>query len=194
MNTKILVAATAAALALVATVHAQQLESYKTNEPGRVGEARSIKATASIVSIDAATREVTLKGPQGREITVVAGPDVRNFDALKAGDKVDIQYVEAVTVELKKGGGLPVGAVEESAKMGAAPGATPAGASGRQVTVVGDVIDLDPATQRVTVRGAKHTVDVTVRDPEQFKRIARGDQLQATYIEAVALELQPAAK
>ena len=127
-------------------------------------------------------------------MTIVAGPDVRNFAQLKAGDKVDIQYVEAILVELKKGGGLPVGRVEETAKAGAAPGETPAGMSGRQVTLVGDVIDLDPATQKVTVRGANRTVDVNVRDPEQFKRIARGDQLQATYMEGVAVAVQPAAK
>jgi hypothetical protein len=33
-----------------------------------------------------------------------------------------------------------------------------------------------------------------VRDPEQFKLIAKGDQVEATYTEAVAIEVTPAAK
>jgi hypothetical protein len=33
-----------------------------------------------------------------------------------------------------------------------------------------------------------------VRDPEQFKLIAVGDQIEATYTEAVAVAVKPAAK
>ena len=33
---------------------------------------------------------------------MVAGPEVKNFNQLKVGDKVDIQYVEALVLELKK--------------------------------------------------------------------------------------------
>ena len=60
--------------------------------------------------------------------------------------------------------------------------------------MVGDVIKLDAATQTVTVKGPERTVDVNARDPEQFKLIAVGDQIQATYTEAVAVEVTPMAK
>jgi len=70
---------------------------------------------------------------------------------------------------------------------GAKPGETPAGAVGRQVTVVADVVGLDPATQVVTLKGPKRTVELPVADPEQFKRIAKGDQVEATYTQAVAM-------
>jgi hypothetical protein len=63
---------------------------------------------------------------------------------------------------------------------------------GRQVTVVGDVIKVDGATQTVTVKGPQRTVELKVRDPEQFKLIAVGDQIQATYTEALALAVTPA--
>jgi hypothetical protein len=182
------------ALGLAGSAAAQNRDAYVTNEPGRAGMAQATHVTATITGINAATREVTVKGPGGREVTLVAGPDVRNFAQLKAGDKVDIQYTEAFLVELHKGGGLPVARVEEGAKAGAMPGAAPGGAVGRQVTVVGDVVSMDAATQRVTLRGPERTIDVTVRDPEQFKRIAKGDQIQATYLEGVALEVQPSGK
>jgi hypothetical protein len=64
-------------------------------------------------------------------------------------------------------------------------------AAGRRVTVVGDVINVDASTQTVTVRGAQHTVDLPIRDPEQFKLIAKGDQIEAQYIEAAAVSVVP---
>jgi hypothetical protein len=113
---------------------------------------------------------------------------------LKAGDRVDVQYAEALVLELKKGGGKPVARTEQAGVATAKPGASPGGVGGRQVTVVGDVIGTDPATQKVTVRGPQRTVELAVRDPEQFKLIAKGDQIEATYTEAVAVAVTPAAK
>ena len=121
--------------------------------PGKAGVAQTVKLTATITAIDKATRDVTLKGPQGNEVTVTAGPDVKNFDKMRVGDQVDVQYVEAVTLELKKGGGQPVARTEQAGAKGAKPGEQPAGIVGRQVTIVADVIAVDPAKQIVTLRG-----------------------------------------
>ena len=162
--------------------------------PGKAGVAQTVKLTATITAIDQATRDVTLKGPQGNEVTVTAGPDVKNFANMHVGDQVDVQYIEAVTLELKKGGGQPVARTEQSGAKGAKPGEQPAGVVGRQVTIVADVIAVDPAKQSVTLRGPQRTVTVTVSDPEQFKRIAKGDQVEATYTQALAMAIQPAAK
>ena len=162
--------------------------------PGKVGVAQTVKLTATIAAIDKATRDVTLKGPQGNEVTVTAGPDVKNFDKMRVGDQVDVQYVEAMTLELKKGGGQPVARTETAGAKGAKPGEQPAGVVGRQVTIVADVIAVDPAKQIVTLRGPQRTVNLTVSDPEQFKRIAKGDQVEATYTQALAMSVEPAAK
>jgi hypothetical protein len=78
--------------------------------------------------------------------------------------------------------------------MGAQPCEQPACGSGRRVTVGADVIDFDPAKQTVTLRGPKRTVVLPVSDPEQFKRIAKGDQVEATYTQAFAIAVEPAAK
>jgi hypothetical protein len=45
----------------------------------------------------------------------------------------------------------------------------------------------------VSLRGPKQTVDLQVRDPEQFKLVKVGDQVEATYTEAVALSVEPVA-
>ena len=181
-----------AALALPA--NAQTTQVITSKEPGAAGVARTVDIEATITHVDATTREVTLKGPQGNEVTVVAGPEVKNFAQLKAGQIVTLQYVEALVLELKKGGGAPVARTERSGAATAKPGETPGAVGGRQVTVVGDVVGLDPATQTVTVRGPRRTVELDVRDPEQYKLIAIGDQIEATYTEAVAVSVTPAKK
>jgi hypothetical protein len=162
--------------------------------PGKAGVAQTVKMTATITAIDKATRDVTLKGPKGNEITVTAGPEVKNFDQMKVGDQVNAEYVEALTLELKKGGGQKVERTEQAGAMGAKPGAMPAGAVGRQVTVVADVVNVDPAKKTVTLRGPKRTVELVVDDPEQLKRVAKGDQVEATYTQAFAIAVEPAAK
>jgi Cu/Ag efflux protein CusF len=180
--------------AIVLPVAAQTGAVVAAKEPGKVGLAQTVKMSATISAIDKATRDVTLKGPQGNELTITAGPDIKNFDKLKVGDQVDAQYVEALTLELKKGGGLVVARTEQKGAVGAKPGQTPAGAVGRQVTIVADVIGLDPAKQIVTLKGPQRTVDLRVPDPEQFKRIAKGDQVEATFTQALALAVEPSAK
>jgi len=193
MRKSIFIPLLAAAAAVALGAIAQPREGYVTREPGRVGVAQTVKVTATITALDPAARTVTLTGPQGNELTVIAGPEVQNFNQLKRGDRVDVQYAEALLVELKKGGGNPVVRTEQSGMASAQPGGQPGVVGGSKVTVVGDVIALDAATQQVTVRGPQRTVSLNVRDPEQFKLIAKGDQLQATYVEAVAVDVRPAA-
>ena len=181
-------------VAVAAPVVAQTGAVVAGKAPGMVGVAQTVKVTATITAIDKATRDVTLKGPKGNEVTVTAGPEVKKFDTLKVGDQVDVQYVEALTLELKKGGGMVVARTEQKGAVGAKPGEQRAGAVGRQVTIVADVVAVDPARQVITLKGPKRTVDLKVADPEQFKRIAKGDQVEATFTQALALAVEPAVK
>jgi len=181
----------AAALAAL-PASAQTGSAVMGKAPGKVAMAQTVKATATITAIDAATRAVTLKGPKGNEVVVTAGPEVKNFAQLKVGDQVAVEYVESLALELKKGGGAPVAATAKEGMAAAKPGERPAAVGGRQITVVADVIDVNAETQVVTLKGPQRTVELKVRDPEQFKLIKKGDQVQATYTEALAIAVTPA--
>jgi len=159
--------------------------------PGVVGGAQVINAAATITGINKSTREVTLKGPQGNEFVVQAGPEVKNFAQMHVGDKVEVQYTEALTLELKKGSTAVVSRTERAGTAAAKPGERPAGATGRQVTIVAEVTAVDADKHTVTLRGPKRTVELPVQDPEQLKLIAKGDRVQATYTEAVAIAVTP---
>jgi Cu/Ag efflux protein CusF len=162
--------------------------------PGVAGAAQTLNVTATITKIDAATHEVTLKGPQGREFTVLAGSEVKNFGQMKVGDQVNVEYVEALTLELKKGSMAPVSRTDQAGAASAKPGERPAGMAGQQITVMAEVMAVDPKTQTVTLRGPQRTIDLKVSDPDQFKRVAKGDRVEVTYTEALAIAVTPAAK
>jgi Cu/Ag efflux protein CusF len=194
MHKLIVLAGVVAATVLPLPAVAQQSAGVVGTAPGAAGAARTMKMTATITAIDPATREVTLKGEKGNETTVTAGPKVTNFAQMKVGDRVSATYIEALTLELKKGGGLPVARTEAAGMGKAAPGERPAGGVGRRITIVADVVDIDTAKKLVTLRGPQRTVQLPVNDPEQLKLIAKGDQVEATYTEGVAIAVEPVAK
>lgn len=179
-------------------VMAQQVKAEgvvaAASSPGRAELARAVRVSATVSAIDKATRTVTLKAADGKEFPVVAGPEVRNFDQIKVGSEVVVGFLQALALDLKKGGGAPREMVESADGARAASGAQPGGALARRVTVVADVTAVDAKTQTVTLRGPKRTVDLQVPDAKQFKMIAVGDQVQATYTEAVAMSVEPVKK
>jgi hypothetical protein len=193
-----LMAAAFVALAAAVPAHAQKPDAggatVTKTEPGKGAAANVVRISASVEAIDAATRTLTLKGPRGNVVDLVAGPEVRNFDQIKVGDLVVVRYVQALSLELKKGGSAIRERSEKADAARAAPGASPAAGAARQVTVLADVVAVDAKTRTVTLRGPKRTVDLRLRDPEQIKLIKVGDQVEATYVEAAAISVEPARK
>ncbi|HUH92809.1 MAG TPA: hypothetical protein VL742_06635 [Casimicrobiaceae bacterium] len=162
--------------------------------PGVGAAAETAEITATISAINHKTREVTLKGPQGREVTLQLSHEVKNFAHMKVGDTVTAKYVQALTLELKKGDKEVVSRTENAGAATAKPGEKPAGMAGRHLRIIAEVTAVDPATQTVTLKGPKRTVDLHVQDPEQFKLIAVGDRVEANYTEALAIAVEPAKK
>ena len=191
---KTLVIPAAIALCVASAALAQTAGTVVGTAPGAAMAANTVDIAATITAIDPKTRAVTLKGPQGRELSVTAGPEVKNFAQMKVGDQVNVKYVEALTLELKKGGGAKVERVEKDGAVAAKPGERPAGAVGRQIRVVADVVAVDAQKQVVTLKGPQRTVELKVRDPQQLAMIAKGDQVEAVFTEAMAIAVEPAKK
>ena len=147
--------------------------------------------TAKVVAIDSTTRTVMLKDKKGRVVEVQVGEEARNFDQLKIGDVVTTEYRESMSLSLTKASG-PRSASERTIEQRSAPGAKPGGTIGREVTIMADVIAVNPKAETVTLKGPQgNTVEVIVQDPEQMKNIRKGDQVQVVYTEAVAISVTP---
>jgi Cu/Ag efflux protein CusF len=151
--------------------------------------------TAQVVGIDKATRTVTLKGPQGRVVDVVAGEEVKNFDQIKLGDFVVARYVESLTLALRKTRAAPGDVTVREEAGRAQPGERPAAAGARQVTALADVVAVDPKKSTITLKGPRgNTVTLNVQNRDHFKVVKQGDQVEVTYTEALALSVEPAPK
>jgi len=161
--------------------------------PGKATLHHERQIVATVEEVDAAKRHVTLKGPKGNSVPLTVGPDVRNLDQVKVGDKVRVRYAEALSLTLKKDGKEVPSAKAASEMMRAPVGSTPGGAIGEQVTVIANVIAVDTKTHQVTLKGPNRTVDMYVEDPAQLKLIKVGDQVEAVYTQAVAVTLEPVA-
>jgi hypothetical protein len=108
---------------------------------------------ATVTAVNKETREVTLENASGESITVVAGDEVRNFAQIEVGDKLTVDYMEAVDIQVLGPEGTEVGAEGVAGAARAAPGEKPGGAmvSGTTVVVVIEAIDKEMET--VTVKG-----------------------------------------
>ena len=187
----------AAALAAAPAAHGQTSPkggAVITSEPGKASAVTTVEVNALVTGIEKATRTVTLKGPQGRTVDVVAGDEVKNFDQIRVGDNVKVSYVEALSLELKKTKGK-LDAKSETAAVRAEPGSRPAAAVGRQTTVLADVVAVDPKKSIISLKGPRgNVVDLKVQNPDHFKVVKKGDQVEAVYTEAIAVSVTPTAK
>ena len=199
MKSKFTFAVALVAAAFAATAVAQKPDAaggaVVASEPGKAAVVRAVELSAQVVSIDKATRTLTLKGPEGKAQDVVAGDEVKNFDQIKLGDFVVARYLQALTLELKK---TKVAAGDVTVREDAAranSGERPAVAGSRQVTAIADVIGVDPKKSTITLKGPRgNVVTLDVQNPDQFKVVKKGDQVQVTYTEALALSVEPAPK
>ncbi len=161
--------------------------------PGTATIAQTVKVSATVEAIDATTRQVTLKGPKGNLFELAIDPSVRNLEQVKVGDQVVVSYLEALTLTLKKDGKELRSNTQTQDGARSAAGERPAGVVAQQIEVTADVIAIDAKTQTVTLRGPKQVVDLKVRDPQQFKLVKVGDQVQAVYTQALAMSVEPVA-
>ena len=182
-----------------AGVHAQQPAAPKAgavsaSAPGKFAAAATVEVTAIVKAVEKGTRTVTLQGPQNRVVDVVAGDEVRNFDQIRVGDSVSVQYVESLTLELKKSQATP-GATASGAAVRAAPGQRPGAAAGREIVVLADVVGVDQSKSTISLKGPRgNVIDLKVQNQDHFKVVKQGDQVEAVYTEAVAIAVKPAPK
>jgi hypothetical protein len=155
----------------------------------------AVYAKATIVKVDKKTRELTLRDDQGNEQTVVASKEVRNFDQIKKGDVLEVEYHRAAATSLQKVGDTNVAGQTtdvERAPAGAKPGMVAMSSS----TIVATVLEVDAKNRLLTVQGPKGGIVTVVVPPDMtaFDSLKKGDKISAEYAEAVAISVKTPAK
>jgi hypothetical protein len=162
--------------------------------PGTAGAMRAMEISAQVVSIDKATRTLTLKGPKGNVQDVAISDEVKNFDQIHTGDFIMVRFMQSLALELQKTkGGQAAG--ESQAVMTAKPGERPAIAGAREVQAIAKVTAVNQKNKTIALKGPRgNTVTLDVQNPEHFKVVKVGDDVMVTYTEAVAVSVEPAKK
>jgi hypothetical protein len=132
---------------------------------------------------------VTIKGPEGNSVIVKAGEEVINLPQVKVGDKVVLDYVEALAVRMAKPGEVRD---ETTGLLGAAePGSKPGVIGATETTVSATIEAIDKKNETVTLKVPDGGIKIVkVQDPANLKKVKVGDTIVITYTEALALSVQ----
>ena len=168
-------------------------EESETNTANGQTRTQLIHTSATVTAINRSTRSVTVKNDQGEETSIQVPDAVKQFDTLKVGDKVDVDYYESLAVSMAPSGSKP-SMTERKGRAVDIGG----GVRGRELNVSAEVVSVDPSANTVTIKGPKGNVrTIYVADSalqQKLPSVKPGQVVQFTYTEAVAASIRPTAK
>jgi Cu/Ag efflux protein CusF len=180
-----------AALGLLLIAGCQQAGSTETAAPQPASVVETIEATAIVQTIDLETRQVLLKVEDGRMLTIVADPEVRNLEQVEPGDKVKAVYIQGVAAQMAAPGQAAEGTEVTTGVALAAEGAKPAAVVGNSVRGVVTIVSYYVPSNLVTFAspdGLVHSAVVRKPEMQEFARgLKPGDEVEVTFTEAVAV-------
>jgi hypothetical protein len=195
IRTSLLFTTLGLALALpVAGLSAAEASSGKKslNLPGRM-VVKTLAATITAINQD--TREVTIKGKQGNEFTLVADPQIARLNEFRVGDEIVLDYSVSLAADVRQPTpeelAKPYSVIEDTTK--AKSDQTPGVEGYKIIEAVVTVEGLDRQTQTLTVKGPKgNYVAINVKDPATLEKLRLGDVALVVYSESFALRLEKA--
>ena len=195
MNAKWTVAVSLALLTITAHVGAQTDRQLSSAAIQSALNAPPKQLHAQIVGIDAGARSLTLKGVKGRVITVAVGKEVTNFDALKIGDRVDVQVRDAMLIRATKASakGDELRKRVDTEVYAPASGSQGFGAV-HETEIVATVQSINSKNKTITLRGPWHTETFDLSSEIAAYKLKPGDTVHAVLISATAVEVTPTAK
>ena len=166
--------------------------------PEQIDTDMLIEATTTVESVDMANRLVTLKGSEGRLVTIKAGEEVKNLPQVKVGDKVNITYYQGTALNIHKSGkeqpdlGTTVtGGMSRTAPLGAKP----AGKAEAVVTTTVEIAEVDPYKKTISFRSPdKGYRTVSVKDSHlehYLTELKAGDVVEVVSTESMAIAVEP---
>ena len=145
------------------------------------------EAVVTVTKVDKEARTVQFRGPRGNLGTLSVPKESQNFDLVKPGQQYKMKYVEAVAVDIRKGGS-PSAAAARDMKLN--PKGKPGGIVVQTVQLAGVIDAVDYKERYVAVRGPKgNVVPLKVADDINMEPLAAGDRITVTHTSALAIEM-----
>jgi hypothetical protein len=166
-------------------------EKKPTDRPAKV-MAEGASITATVEAIDYDKRTVDLKRPKSNVVTLKVGPEAKNFNQVKVGDRVTARYFDSIAIQVRKPNEPPF-AQQDSAVQVAPKGAKPGGVAVATSEMTAVVDDINYKTRTVTLRGPlQKTVTLKVDDSvKRLNEVKKGDEIVIRRTEALAIDVKP---
>ena len=146
--------------------------------------------TATVEAIEAGSRTITLKKPDGTYVTTVAGPEVKRFAEIKIGDKVTARYYENIVVRMKPNSEPGLATTEKASTPSGQ--VNPGGTTARQTTLTAVITAIDTKVSSVTFKGPNGwNYSSKVQDTAALAKAKVGDRVDIVWTEATLLSLEP---
>jgi hypothetical protein len=169
------------------------VEMKPSGTPGKAIAARTLRVTATVYTIDVASRMLTLQHDMGGTERLKVGPEVKNLDKFAVGDTVIVDYEQGLALELQPGGSefVPPTSIATGAPADKDPAAV--ASAGQAVKSTVTVTAINVAKRLVTIQTPGGVVFRVKAGPKvQIDKLKVGDRLLGTYVEAVAIKLEKA--
>jgi hypothetical protein len=133
--------------------------------------------SAAVTAIDASSRQITLTGDGGKAVTFKAPAEVRNFDQVHVGDRVNASIQERMVVFVSSN--RPGAAVSRAEALAVAPeGAKPGVMTAEAFEIVGKITSIELGPRRATIQfPGGQTRTVTARSDVYLSRYKVGDSV-----------------
>ena len=178
------------ALLLAATVVWAADEAPMMDKPS-FSASQSMTVSAVVEAINQETRVVTVRRPDGEEITFTASDDVRNLAQVDVGDFLIAEYVETVSVEVMANDGIEADAAGVTAMARAEEGEKPGFAAMDATVVTATVEEINLEMNTFKLKEPDGSVnEYMARNPDNLKRAAVGDLVVITVTESVAIVVE----
>jgi len=151
-------------------------------------------AIVTVTAIDVPNRLLTFRNAAGEEPTVYIDESNKNFPQAAVGDQIRIRYVESMALRLTKDSPTGLQVTESSSRPKAGH---PSGKASVEMTAVVRIEAVGSDGSLVTFTGPRGRRTLAVHDPEMrdfVRQLKPGDNVEATYEEALALSLEKVEK
>ena len=180
-----------AALLLFAASPSWSTESAPATDKPSMTTSQTVILTAMVEAINHETREVTLRGPEGRTVSFVASEEAQNLGQVKVGDIVMAEYVQTMSIEVFANDGSEPGAGEIVVAGRSEEGEMPALTAIDALVVSAIVEEINIEANTFKLRGpAGEIKEFEAANPENLKKAEVGDIVVITYTEAIALTVE----
>lgn len=154
---------------------------------GAIAAEVNVVRKSTVIKINHKTREVTLKGEDGKENSFIAPLEIRNLAQVKKGDVVIAENNMAMSIQLLKNGTSETGMVVKEVSDRAKLGDKPAAMTVNTAVVRYNVTQKDMNLQTITLEENGNLYVAKIKKKEQFNIINVGDQVEVTQVSRLSI-------